>query len=469
MVQEQPPRRSKAAKQPVTIDLTAEGSQVVSEPVRSNDSDEPTTQDATVDKATPDSPKADDVKKAEIDQTGDDAYAAADALPEASPASPAEETLPHSSAEMPPEQTPPVDAAAQTDKSPVDAETPSEARSDWKPEAATSYDPEPAAPAASGQRATEPKRTKTSPSALMASGIVGGIVALALAGSMQYAGYLPAVSADNRDDNSTVAADIDALRQEMQALQQRPAGDPALAGRIQALEQAQEQAQQQAQNAGPSEETQQRLAALDSQLQELRSTTEATASTNAELTRRLGEAETRLNDRGPEEKMARAVAAAALKAAIDRGGSFEPELQTFANVAGDDPAAAQLKEFAAVGVPSRAQLQQDYAPVADAMLEAATQPDPAQGLAARLFSSAISVVKVRQVGQVEGSTPEAVVARIENALRSGDLTAAAREWEALPEPAKAKGQDFKRKLDARVQVETLVDGTLTRAVAGTQD
>ncbi len=461
MVQEQPPRRSKAGKQPVTIDLTAEGSQVVSEPVRSDDSDKPITESLKADDLKTTESGIDGVRKTGPDDTAEEPYQAAAATPEAPPATRAEEVAVEAPAE-----TPAVDSPADTDKPPVEAEAPPETRSDWTPEPA-SFDPEPAATASatrSEPRPIENRRATTSLSALMASGIVGGIVALALAGSMQYAGYLPAVSGERAEDNSTVAADIDALRQEIQALQQRPAGDPVMAGRIQALEQA----QQQAQNSGPSDEMQQRLAALDKQVQDLRSTAETTAAGNTDLTRRLGEAETRLNDRGPEEKMARAVAAAALKAAIDRGGSFEPELQTFANVAGDDPAAAQLKDFAATGVPSRAQLQQDFAQVADAMLEASTQPDPAQGLAARLFSSALSVVKVRQVGQVEGDTPEARIARIEDGLRNGDLSAAAREWDALPEPAKAKGQEFKRKLDARVQVETLVDGTLTRAVAGTQ-
>jgi hypothetical protein len=77
-------------------------------------------------------------------------------------------------------------------------------------------------------------------------------------------------------------------------------------------------------------------------------------------------------------------------------------------------------------------------------------------------------VKVRRVGDVQGDTPEAVVARMEDGLRSGDLPAAARQWDSLPESAKNASQDFKQKLDARIQVENLVGGTLTRAVAGTQ-
>jgi len=78
------------------------------------------------------------------------------------------------------------------------------------------------------------------------------------------------------------------------------------------------------------------------------------------------------------------------------------------------------------------------------------------------------VVKVRRVGDVEGETVDAIVSRIEDRLRSGDLQAAAQQWDTLPEAEKAASTDFKRKLDARVQVENLVSGTLSRALAGTK-
>ncbi len=457
MVQEQPPRRSKADKKPVTIDLTAEEAPVVAEPVRSNDSDEPAV-------------AADAASR--TDESVTEPLAAAPA--ETNPFEPAADTPTDMQADT--RKASAGDAVTETVTTPETAvfgsgqgngPEPEAPKPDWKPEA-SSYEPEPTAH--TGQTSSFDTRSQAEPRsghsvpALVASGIFGGIVALLLAGSMQYAGYLPGATRGSDEGNDATSSEIASLRQEIDVLKQRPAGDPAMAGRIQALEQAQEQAQ----NSGPSDEMQQRLAALDKQLQDLRSTAETTAAGNTDLTRRLGEAETRLNDRGPEEKMARAVAAAALKAAIDRGGPFEPELQTFANVAGDDPAATQLRDFARTGVPSRAELQRDVGPAADAMLEAAVQPDPNQSFAARLFSSALSVVKVRQVGHVEGSTPDAVIARIEDSVRNGDLAGAAREWNALPDPAKAAGDTFKRKLDARVQVEDLVNGTLTRAVAGTQ-
>ncbi|CDZ32034.1 Hypothetical protein NGAL_HAMBI1145_08040 [Neorhizobium galegae bv. officinalis] len=415
MVPEQPPRRSKTDKEPVTIDLTAEQSDVVAEPVRSNDTD-----DAVSAKE-----PAEDVS----------ATAEEPAKPE-----PTEEPESGSSAADEPRYDDPWSAAAQSEPQPA------------------TVAPEPESTPAPHHRPSPATST------LIAAGIFGGIVALLLAGSMQYAGYLPgATPAPAASNTAGLSSEIAALRQEIAALRNRPAAaaapDAALANRVAALETAPRA------SSGASEQA---LGALKADLDRLRATVQSAATADSGLAQRLDQAEAKLNDRGPEQQVARAVAAAALKAGIDRGGPFETELQTFVTVAGDDPAVADLQKFASAGVPARAELQRDFPRIADAMLEATVQSDPNEGIASRLLSSAMSVVKVRRVGDVQGETPDAVVARMENALRNGDLQAAAREWDALPEPAKAVSRDFKQKLDARIQVENLVGGTLTRAVAGTQ-
>lgn len=412
MVSEKPPRRSKAEKEPVTIDLTAE--EAVAEPVRSIDSDEPVTP-AELEAET----SVDTDKPVEAD-IADEPVSTTSGI---------------------------EDEAPLADAEPDDARQPQSATVAPEPE------PVPAPPA------------KRSPAAstLVAAGIFGGIVALALAGSMQYAGYLPGASPATAPaaDTTALSSEIAQLRQEIAALQSRPAptADEGLANRVAALEAAT------GSTGAVSEEA---VSALKDDIALLRSAVESTAGNNVQLEDRIESVEAKMDDRGPEQQVARAIAAAALKAAIDRGGSFETELQTFGSVAGDDPAIADLQKFAAAGVPSRVELQREFPKVADAMLEATSQPDPNQGIAGRLLSSAMSVVKVRRVGNVEGDTPEAIIARIEEALRNGDLKASVREWDALPEPAKATSRDFRQKLDARIQVEDLVGGTLTRAVTGTQ-
>ncbi|CDZ65107.1 Hypothetical protein NGAL_HAMBI2605_33740 [Neorhizobium galegae bv. orientalis] len=416
MVPEQPPRRSKTDKEPVTIDLTAEQSDVVAEPVRSNDTDDAV---SATEPAEDVSASAEEPVKAEPTDE-----------PASSP----------SAADEPRYDDPWSSSAAQSEPQP----------------ATVAPEPEPT-PA-------PPQRPSPATSTLIAAGIFGGLVALLLAGSMQYAGYLPgATPAPAAPNTAGLSSEIAELRQEITALRNRPAAatapDAALANRVAALEGSART---------PNGASEQALAALKADLDRLRATVQSAAGADSSLAQRLDQAEAKLNDRGPEQQVARAVAAAALKAGIDRGGPFETELQTFMTVAGDDPAVADLQKFASAGVPARAELQRDFPRIADAMLEATATRDPNEGIAGRLLASAMSVVKVRRVGDVQGETPDAIVARMENALRNGDLQASAREWDALPEPAKAVSRDFKQKLDARIQVENLVGGTLSRAVAGTQ-
>ena len=98
---------------------------------------------------------------------------------------------------------------------------------------------------------------------------------------------------------------------------------------------------------------------------------------------------------------------------------------------------------ATTGVAPRADLVRDFPATADAMLDATQHSDPNQGVFSRLMDSASSAIRIRPVGSVEGDGPEAVIARIEDKLTNGDLKGASLEWDALPEPAKTAGADFK--------------------------
>ena len=285
---------------------------------------------------------------------------------------------------------------------------------------------------------------------MIAAGIAGGLVALLLAGSMQYAGIVPSLGPQGRSDTAAIGQ----LQQQVAALQTaKPPAD--LTARIQALEK----------NGGASADLTQQVETLRRDLTAAQSASAAMGDNSAKLGQRMQTLEQRINQPGREQAIARALAAAGLKAATDRGGSFKAELDTFASVAAEDPAAAKLQAYADKGVPTRADLARRFPTVANAMMDAIHQPATDEGIAARLMSSAMRVVKVRPVGDVEGDTPEARVARMEERIKNGDLKAAVAEFDGLPDVAKQAASAYKQALDARIEVDELTAGTLTRAMA----
>ncbi|MGV2020660.1 mitofilin family membrane protein [Agrobacterium sp. 22-223-1] len=484
MVSGKPPRHSKSKAEPVTIDLDAKDVKAISADVDAAKTDEkpgdktpaaaaePGVSDTKPEaaatgnpapiwdqpKKTPIEPEP-NVGKAESVATAPKAESPADKQPadrqkepvSTAPVSPKAETKPSTGAT----DTSATAAAAAAAKPAFGSTASSSASSGAtaaKPATATSSSG-PAKPSTPQQA----ERKQAATSGLIAAGIVGGLVALAAAGSMQYAGILPSFNA-GRAGSEEIAAlktDLDSLRQQLASA---PAADTsALEQRIATLEGAKGETPQ---VDGLSE----KIAALESTLQSERS---AQASATAELTRRLADAEAKINEPRDDIEVARAIASAALKAAIDRGGPFLTELDTLSKVTPDDPAIASLQSFAATGVPSRSELMQKFPDVANAMLSAVNQPDPNQGIMERLTESAFSLVKVRPVGNIEGETPEAKIARMENKLRNGDLQGAALEWNGLPDVAKTASADYKKSLDARIEVENLVGGTLNRAITST--
>ncbi|NKL34221.1 hypothetical protein GFL49_10420 [Rhizobium leguminosarum bv. viciae] len=412
MVSGNPPRHSKSADEPVTIDLDAQEFAAAADTEKPVDNE---TADAT-------SPAAADV-----------------GLP------PETETASHAEYE----EKPLMDAPEEEPAAPQ-----------------PSFAPPPEQPA--------PKSAGTS--GLIAAGIFGGLVALLGAGAIQYAGYLPGSSTPQTTSPETadLAGEIDGLKQTVASLAANPAStdDGELAKRVAALEMAAKAPAVAAPtDSGNVEALNRKIAELTGQVDQLRSTlaqsSEQQTTNRADIAKRLEEAEKKLNEPREDVAVARAIAAAALKAAIDRGGPFLAELDTFAGVAPDDPTVADLKAFAETGIPSRTELVAEVPDVATAIVEAVNQPDPNQSWSDRLMSSAKSLVTVRPVGNIEGESVEAIAARMEEKVKNGDLPGASAEWNSLPALGKQASAAFKQSLEARIRVEELVGGALSKAVSGT--
>jgi hypothetical protein len=323
---------------------------------------------------------------------------------------------------------------------------------------------------------SEPPQRQGHTSGLIAAGIFGGLIALIGAGAIQYAGLLPGgtYAKSNSADISALNAEIDGLKQTLANLAAAPPAKPdsALETRIAALETAAKDkpSPDLASAVASDPAADQKIADLSNEIAQLKTTitqtTQTQASSGADMSKRLDDAEKKLSEPGRDTAVARAIAAAALKAAIDRGGPFRPELDTFAGVSPDDPAVSDLHGFADTGVPSRADLIRQVPDVATAIVGVTQQPPDSQSWSDRLMASAKSLVKVRPVGNVEGDSVDAITARFEDKVKNGDLPGAVTEWNALPPAGKAASAAFKQSVEARIRVEDLVGEALSKAIAG---
>lgn len=357
---------------------------------------------------------------------------------------------------------------------------------------------------------------------MVASGVIGAVLALGGGYALQAGGVLPAPvtvsgTGGETEQSQAVAARVDDLAAQLEGLSAelsaQPTGDGAdvaaeLVSRIEALEAASSSGGASGSDAGQTEVLTGRIDELETRLNAVadsaatmqtgadpalsatvaelqasqagvtdalsQSRSEAEALTNqiaaldkaqTELAARLDAGmeslEARLDEPAQQVNLARAIAAAGLKTAIDRGSSFMSELEAFASVAPDDPAVPEFRDLAARGVPSRSELIEGFPEAANLAIAAEAPADPDAGLVDRLMNSALSVVKVRQVGEIEGDTAEAITARAEARLLDGDLEAALVEWNALPEASQAAAADFGDALAARARAEKLVAASLT--------
>lgn len=421
MVSGKPPRRSKAPEDPVTIDLTAQ-----------------------------------EAKKAEENGSPE--------ASESDPASPSP-SMEETSSAVPLNEQQTDTATDPWPPKPDETEAVTPPPIDEQEVSADTARTEEAAPA------PQPVRQSPATSTLVASGIFGGLIALALAGSMQYAGIVPGLGPDQQAQAPAIdTAELDALKAEVANLAARPAAegtDPALAERVSALEESVANATSAATaDAAAVEALKTQLAGAEQAIQSLRAEIASNKQALEQSTTRLDEAERKLEEPRSDVEMARAIALSGLKTAIDRGGPFLSELDALKSVSPEDPAVEALTPLASNGVPSRSDLVRDFNQVADDILSAINKPEAGEGWTDRLLASARSLVKVRPVGNVEGETPEAIVARVENKLQNGDLKGAALEWETLPEAGKQASSDFATKLKNRIEAEERVASALSQTVAG---
>jgi hypothetical protein len=160
-----------------------------------------------------------------------------------------------------------------------------------------------------------------------------------------------------------------------------------------------------------------------------------------------------------------AVAAGALRGAVERGDPFAAELAVVKPLAADAGALAALEPFAGNGVPGDAALARELAALVKPLLGAQHELRRDGSLLERLQANAENLVRVRRIGEPAGDDREAILARIEQKAAKGDIAGAQAEIVKLPAAAKAALQPWLARIEARDQAIEASRRLLTDAVA----
>lgn len=307
--------------------------------------------------------------------------------------------------------------------------------------------------------------------------LAGGMIAAALGGGVAW--YLlshqmpPPPPAPDNTINSRLndqAGEISVLKSEIARLAAAPA--PAvpedLVNRIGALQQALDEARAQGDSLAS------RLSALEQRPapaeggalpDDLEATIRAQAERNDQLSAAFDQLRT-ATERQISEATAQGTRAAQdailarIAMAVIAGESYAPLLQQAEGVGLAIPDGLRAH---AGGVPDEPSLKAAFPAAARAALDAATLAD-AQGAAFSERASAFlrNQLGVRSLAPREGTSPDAVLSRMQADVEAGDFAAALAEAEALPPQGRAAMQDWLDGATARVAALKDIEGLQAR-------
>jgi hypothetical protein len=224
-----------------------------------------------------------------------------------------------------------------------------------------------------------------------------------------------------------------------QAAPRAPVNDPVVLGRLGAAENAMKSL------ADHAAALSRRADAADAALREANSRIE-------KLSAALNEVQTAVRSAavGSDRASRLALAASALRDAVDQGAPFAAELAVVKPLAPDAEAVAALAPFAESGVPSEAALGKELAAIVRPLLRAAPAAASGGSFIDRLQANAEKLVRIRPVDEEpKGDDNNAMLMRIEQRASQGNVAGALSEIARLPAAARAPMQSWIARAQAR--------------------
>jgi hypothetical protein len=160
-----------------------------------------------------------------------------------------------------------------------------------------------------------------------------------------------------------------------------------------------------------------------------------------------------------------AVAAEALRTAVERGTPYQGELAAVQGLGADANALAALAPLAAAGVPSAATLGRELAALIPALQQATSPVANDDSLLGRLQSNAQQLIHITPANAPAGDDPAAVAARVGVDAAHDDIAAALKEIAKLPAGAKPIVAAWVQKAQARETAIASARGIAAAALA----
>jgi len=158
------------------------------------------------------------------------------------------------------------------------------------------------------------------------------------------------------------------------------------------------------------------------------------------------------------------LALANLARASESGGPFKTELDVIASFLPDEPELASLAPVAARGAPSFALLKEQFPGMVQAVFDAERRGDESS-LWSKLWGNAKSIITIRRTGEISGTGTEAVIARMEERLKGGDLPAALEQGRLLEGAAAEAAKAWLDGAQARIDLDRLVRNLSARVAS----
>ena len=228
---------------------------------------------------------------------------------------------------------------------------------------------------------------------------------------------------------------VQSLSQKVQALEQKPAPQP-------------EKEVVQAEIASQIAPVAERLAGI-----------ERTQSEKAsEVTERLAGIERTQSERASDARTATvAIAMKNLERAVTEGKPFATELSAIEKLSSEKLPVSELASYKETGVPSLSQLQHEFTDTVRNVI-VKHYHGKAESFVDEMLSRARGAIQVKPIGGA-GDTVEALLGRMEKALKAGDLKDALTESASLEGPAKEELQAWLEHAQARAAADEAVRKT----------